>query len=144
MFFLRFERRHLYKENGGNIDSVQTSMSVDLCSRRSLRLKFREPGGNGGLGSSLKQIDMARPFRTRSTGMLSSNMSLREGSSPCLQCQSQMIATSCSFCYCRIPSRTILWTRTLGRAAVVLCQTSCRSRLADREVVESRSFPFPF
>lgn len=34
MLFLRFERRHLYKENCGNIDSVQTSMSVDLCSRK--------------------------------------------------------------------------------------------------------------
>jgi hypothetical protein len=34
MFFLRFERRHLYKENGGSIDSVQTSMSIDLCSRK--------------------------------------------------------------------------------------------------------------
>lgn len=33
MHVLRFERRHLYKENGGTIDSVQTSMSVDLCSR---------------------------------------------------------------------------------------------------------------
>lgn len=75
---------------------------------RCLRLKFREPGGNGGLGSSLKEFNMARPFRTRSTGMLSSNMSLREGSSPCLQCQSQMIATSQSFCFCRIDSGTMV------------------------------------
>jgi hypothetical protein len=108
MLFLRFERRHLYKENGGSIDSVQTSMSIDLCSRKEFEAEVSGAGRKRRLWSSLKEINMARPFRIRSTRILSSNMSLREGSSPCLQCQSWMVAMSRSFCFCRIDLGTMV------------------------------------
>ena len=44
MFFLRFERRHVYKENDGDIDSVRMSMSVDLCSREEFEAEVSGAG----------------------------------------------------------------------------------------------------